>query len=416
MRRRFNELTRLSAMTAAIALGGGALVWAAECLGVTLTSLGPASETAAAFDAQATVPAGACLGGFDTGDAFAGNGQPGQIVKLPGTGETAINPWVTLPVETAVDRNNVHQDASCSFDGDLIVATNNGQAGGSTVWRITAAGVPSLIVTLEAHLDFVLTLPGDAVRFGPIAGRVVAGDASGTLFAIDAGGTVLTVGAAAGGFQNYATERAIRPASLDLIPQGDPDVAGDGDFFAVDTENNRLLTAANAQFDCHCGNLLMTESASGLSVLSWNGTAFNLVAVPTTAEPAVSAWGAVNFANGRACHNCVGVIGNYLWKDLNADGIRDEDEPAMAGVTLTLTRAGVASFRQTVKSDATGHYEFGGLCAGTYVVTVNTPGTLTTALAGSDQSIDSNTNGVSVTLATDGDSNLTIGFGFKTAA
>jgi hypothetical protein len=423
MRRRFKELTRFTAMTAAIALGGGALVWAAECLGVTLTSLGAANGTAGTFDAHATVPGGSCLGGFDAGDLFAGNGQPGQIVRLSAAGEAASSPWVTLPVESAIDRDNIHQDASCSFDGDLIVAASNGPA--STVWRITAAGVPTQIASLDAHIDFVITLPGDAVRFGPVAGRAVAGDGTtGTLFAIDAGGTVVTVGAAAGGYQNYATARAIRPASLDLVPGAEPDVAGDGDFLAVDTATNRLLTAPNAQFECHCGNLLMTEPASGLSVLSWNGTAFDVVPVPTTVqaadpasvEPAVTAWGAVRFANGIACHPCVGVIGNYLWKDLNADGIRDEDEPAMAGVTLTLTRDGAASFSQTVKSDATGHYQFGGLCAGTYLVTVNTPGTLTTALAGSDQAVDSNPNGVSVTLATDGDSNLTIGFGFKTAS
>ena len=412
MRRRLTELTRLSALTAGIALGGGGLVWAADCLGVTFSSLGPASEAAATFDMRATVRDGGCTGGFDAGDTFAGNGQPGQIVK--NTGATGASPWVTLPVEAPIDRDNIYQDETCSFEGDLIVASHSEQSGGSRLWRITSAGVPTPVVSLNAHVDFVVTVTGDAAKFGPIAGRILAGDtANGTLYAIDAGGGVVTVGAPAGDYQNYATGRAILPASVDLIPTSRPDAANEGEFYAIDATNNRLLAAPSAQFDCHCGSLLMTESASGLSVLSWNGTAFDVVPVPTTASPAVTAWGAVTFANGIACRSCVGVIGNYLWKDLNADGIRNPDEPAMSGVTLTLTRQGVASFRQTVKSDASGHYHFGGLCAGTYVVTVNTPGTLTTALVGGDQAIDSNQNGVSVTLATDGDSNLTIGFGFK---
>ena len=224
---------------------------------------------------------------------------------------------------------------------------------------------------------------------------------------------MITVGAPAGSYQHYATGRAISPASLNLVPQARAEVANDGNFYAIDVTNNRLLTASNAQFDCLCGSLLMTESASGLSVLSWDGAAFDVVPVATTVSPSVAEWGAVNFADGIACHSCAGVIGNYLWKDLNTDGVRGEAEPPMAGVTLTLTRAGAPSFRQTVKSDARGHYQFAGLCAGTYLVTVSSPGGLTTALAGGDRSIDSNINGVSVTLATDGDSNLTIGFGFK---
>lgn len=411
MRRRFSELTRLSALTAAIAMGGGGLLWAADCVDVILTALGPANEAAATFDASARVPSGSCMGGFDDGDAFAGNGQPGQIVKT--TGATVVNPWVTLPADTAVDRDNIFQDATCSFDGDLMVATNH-EAGGSSLWRINAAGVPTRVVSLDARLEFVLTLPGDALKFGPIAGRAVAGNvASGTLYAIDPGGSVVTVGAGAGNYQNYATDRSISPASLDLVPQARAGVANDGDFYAIDTTNNRLLTAPNAQFDCLCGSLLMLESASGLSVLSWDGAGFDVVPVPATVSPAVTEWGAVNFANGLACHSCAGVIGNYLWKDLNADGVRGEAEPPMAGVTLTLTRAGVPSFRHTVKSDAGGHYQFSGLCAGTYTITVSSPGVLTTAMAGGDRSVDSNLNGVTVTLATDGDSNLTIGFGFK---
>ena len=412
MRRRFSQLTRFSAVTAGIFLGSGALVWAADCLGVTFSSIGTASEVAATFDVRFSVQDGGCTGGFDAGDTFAGNGQPGQIVKV--SGATAANPWVTLPVDSPIDRDNIYQDATCSFEGDLIVASNDEQSGGSRLWRITAAGVHTPIVSLNGHVDFVVTLPGDALKFGPIAGRIVAGDtANGTLYAIDAGGSVVTVGTSAGDYQNYATGRAIRPASLDVIPKSRPNAANDGDFYAIDAANNRLLTASNAQFDCQCGSLLMTESASGLSVLSWDGAAFSVVAVPATASPAVTEWGAVTFADGVACRSCAGVIGNYLWKDLNSDGVRGENEPAMTEVTLTLTRADAPRYRQTIKSDASGHYQFAGLCAGTYVVTVNAPGSLTTALAGGDRSVDSNANGVSVTLATDGDSNLTIGFGFK---
>ena len=32
-------------------------------------------------------------------------------------------------------------------------------------------------------------------------------------------------------------------------------------------------------------------------------------------------------------------VGDYTWMDVNRDGIQDADEPAMPGVTVTLTRA-----------------------------------------------------------------------------
>jgi hypothetical protein len=47
------------------------------------------------------------------------------------------------------------------------------------------------------------------------------------------------------------------------------------------------------------------------------------------------------------------------------------------------------------------------------VVTVVANARLTETLEGSDRSLDSNVNGTPISLATDGDSDLTIGFGFR---
>ncbi len=52
-------------------------------------------------------------------------------------------------------------------------------------------------------------------------------------------------------------------------------------------------------------------------------------------------------------------IGNYVWEDSNSDGIQDPSEPALAGVKVSLFKAGVKVGETT--TDAQGHYYFGGV-------------------------------------------------------
>ncbi len=52
-------------------------------------------------------------------------------------------------------------------------------------------------------------------------------------------------------------------------------------------------------------------------------------------------------------------IGNYVWMDINQDGIQDPNEPAMPNVPVTLTCNGTQI--GTATTDASGHYYFGGL-------------------------------------------------------
>ena len=61
-------------------------------------------------------------------------------------------------------------------------------------------------------------------------------------------------------------------------------------------------------------------------------------------------------------------IGNYVWEDLNKDGIQDPNEPAIAGVVVNLYETGILV--GTATTDANGHYYFGGL-ANTAMVSAN---------------------------------------------
>ena len=112
-------------------------------------------------------------------------------------------------------------------------------------------------------------------------------------------------------------------------------------------------------------------------------------------------------------------LGDYTWMDVNRDGIQDADEPALPGVTVTLTYADGSAVTDasgnavTAKtSDANGKYKFENLLPGDYKVSFQVPAgyEATTSDAGTDRALDSNGATASVTLAQD-QTDETIDFG-----
>jgi len=108
-----------------------------------------------------------------------------------------------------------------------------------------------------------------------------------------------------------------------------------------------------------------------------------------------------------------GEIGNFVWYDSNGNGIQDSGEPGIAGVPVALSGSASAN---TV-TDANGAYLFSGLSAGSYTVTVGTPGgyVASPSNAGSDPNLDSNGSPANVNLATSASVDHTIDFGFTKA-
>ena len=112
-------------------------------------------------------------------------------------------------------------------------------------------------------------------------------------------------------------------------------------------------------------------------------------------------------------------VGDKVWMDVDRDGIQDADEPAMPGVTVTLTRADGSAVIDAsgnpvaaVTTDANGKYSFENLLPGGYKVSFQAPAGFeaTTSEAGDDRAVDSNGASASVTLA-QGQTDDTIDFG-----
>ena len=112
-----------------------------------------------------------------------------------------------------------------------------------------------------------------------------------------------------------------------------------------------------------------------------------------------------------------GAIGDFVWQDLNQNGIQDPGEPGIDGVTVIL-KDNTGTIIDTTVTSGGGKYEFTGLAAGTYSVLVDASSpplagmmpTLTNV--GVDPEVDSNPNPATVVLATNTSVDKSIDFGF----
>jgi hypothetical protein len=193
------------------------------------------------------------VGGFTVGDLFTGNGVDGEIARITDNGATVINPWASLPgVNNGLMRGSLYVDRTSVWGGDLIVVTTTGQ-----VWRTTSAGAPTPLATLNTHLEGVITVPNDAVKYGPLAGKIIAGaEGEGRLYIIDTAGNVSFI------------NPGVSIEDIDLIPANE-------NFFGVNFGTSRILGAPAGDFTPIAGDILLTQESpgntTGLFRLFWDG-------------------------------------------------------------------------------------------------------------------------------------------------
>lgn len=229
--------------------------------------------------ARSAAKGGFAGGLFAAGTLFVGNGVDGQIVQISPDGTTVLNPWVDLPGGgNGLMRGSLYVDRTGVFNGDLIAVTTAGE-----VWRISSGGTPTLLADVNVHLEGVMTVPNDPAKYGPLAGKIIAGaEGAGLLYTIDALGTVAT----------HNVGVAIE--DIDLIP-------ADENFFGVNFGTSRILGAPASEFAPYAGDILLTSefggAFAGLFRLSWDGS--NLVTQEFTLAPGSASrtqWEHVTFA------------------------------------------------------------------------------------------------------------------------
>jgi SdrD B-like domain/PKD domain/Putative Ig domain len=117
--------------------------------------------------------------------------------------------------------------------------------------------------------------------------------------------------------------------------------------------------------------------------------------------------GGVGTATTLETNDCSpATIGDFVWNDLNANGIQDSGEPGLAGITVSLSNGA------TTTTNASGAYSFTNVLPGTYTVSVATPAGFAPSPTGAGTpSTDSNGSGTSVTVL-GGAIDNTVDFGF----
>lgn len=109
-------------------------------------------------------------------------------------------------------------------------------------------------------------------------------------------------------------------------------------------------------------------------------------------------------------------IGDFVWDDVNRNGIQDAGEPGINGVTVRITfEDGTTATTTTTTYGHAGYYDFKNLGPGTYKITFTTPAAYAPTIsdAGANDSLDSDPDSgdVIVTLAPN-QSDFTIDAGF----
>jgi hypothetical protein len=150
-------------------------------------------------------------------------------------------------------RGGLFHDSTGVFGGDLIAVTTAGE-----VWRVNASGSGVLLASVGTHLEGTIVVPNDPGRYGPLAGRILAGaENQGLLYAIDSTGAV----------QTHAV--GVNIEDIDLIPDGES-------LFGVNFGTGFLLGAPASTFAGMAGDILLTQEFfggnAGIFRLHWDGT------------------------------------------------------------------------------------------------------------------------------------------------
>ncbi|MGD9613710.1 MAG: SdrD B-like domain-containing protein, partial [Kiritimatiellia bacterium] len=346
----------------------------------------------------------------DDGDGLV---EPGEYVSVAAT-TTATNgdySFADLPNGDGDDRYIVASSApedylkltttNGSIAGVSVVETTNAQ--GSTVSAYLTVAIAPVLVGMDFAYrstrnydygdlpeSYETLLPGGARHIVPAAtnlylgaavdvelnGQPSAGAAGDDLAGTDdedgveligvwqdgpAGGTLeITVGAGAGwlvGYIDFNGDGDFADFGELAIDQAASSAGGtnaDGIYaIPVDvppgTINAATTTALNARFR-------LFPAAPSIPELAFSGTAEN-------GEVEDYAW------------NLLGSVGDYVWEDLNVDGVQDANEPPIAGarVFIDLDADGQWDAGEPASTtDTNGFYSIGGLTPGTYPVRVDT--------------------------------------------
>ncbi|NNF56078.1 MAG: DUF11 domain-containing protein, partial [Acidimicrobiales bacterium] len=348
------------------------------------------------------------VGADDTIDSDVdASGVTDPIVVISGQADATVD--VGLPVGSIGDLawlDNVGDGVLDASESGLDGVTVELLQGGSVIATTTTAG--------GGFYLFDLLLPGDyQVRVAAPAGYVFTGQSRGADPTIDSdvdstGLTgVISVSTAddltvadAGLFQTTSVSNFVWDDlnGNGIQDAGEPGIDGvvielrDSDGVLVDTQT----TAGGGLYaftDLNPGTFTLTFSApAGAAPTGRDVGGDDAVDSDITGAGVVS----VTLNSGEvpdtidAGYVTTATLGNFVWDDLDGDGVQDAGEPGVGGVVVELLNAAGTPVTSVVTA-ADGSYTLAGVFPGTYTMRFTAPAgtSFTTADVGSDDAVDS---------------------------
>jgi subtilisin-like proprotein convertase family protein len=253
---------------------------------------------------------------------------------------------------------------SQTFNGGAFSVPDSGVVQNQTV---TASGVAGSITAVTVTLNFTSSFRPDDMEF-----LLVAPDGTSNLEFLSDGGGNSAIG---------ATAITLSDGGATCVPDGAGWVSGTtykpADYSAMETGTDfglPALTINRAGSTCVGANGTTTFAVAfgGLSGTDVNGT-WHLYARDDTgsgdAGAAVSSWSITITAQSATA-----IVGNFVFNDLNGNGIQDGGEPGIDGVTVRLLNSPGLSQVATTTTAGGGLYSFTGVTTpANYVIEFTAP-------------------------------------------
>ncbi|MFW2383844.1 MAG: SdrD B-like domain-containing protein, partial [Acidimicrobiales bacterium] len=416
-------------------------------VGTTLTaadgSYGFSGLTPGQYRIRVTPPAGTGFSAIDLGgdddldsDVSSATGESAQFTLVSGESVTSLDAGLITPASIG---DRVWYD----LDGDGIQDAGEPGAAGLAVSLTTSGGAVLATTTTDASGAYSFTglAPGDYVIVVDPTLTFTAQDTGADDDVdsdVDVSGSSGVVNLVSGENDDSVDAGVLPPAVGDFVwtdldgdgiqNAGEPGLGGvtvellDSGGSVIDTtvtaaDGSYLFDAVvpgtySVQFTAPATYQFTTQDVGGDdnadSDANASGLTGPLTVTPTIGSLAVDA-GLFEFAS----------VGDFVWDDLNANGVQDVGEPGLSGVVVELTTSGGATVSSTTTA-ADGSYSFTSLVPGDYVVTISAPVgyAATVTDAGGDDDADSDVDAagaVAVTLSSNED-NDTVDGGFVTPA
>jgi hypothetical protein len=225
--------------------------------------------------------------GFTNGDLFFGSDTG---IGWLSAGATRSNlDWCILTNGVATNeltlRGGICMDQTGTFSNHIIAVTTEGdEQSPKGVWRVDSKGRPTLLAQILAyHLEGVTTLTNDVQKWGPWAGKIIAGDESNLATNTFAADPLIYTISTNGNVASYETMAFISngfyPEDFDVIPPNQ-------NYYFTAFDRNSIMEIPASFFTNHVGDLLISDAGEkapiGLYIVHWNAQGSNFV---TTSIP-----------------------------------------------------------------------------------------------------------------------------------